>query len=545
MVRTIREVLRLADLRRVVVGWGLSLTGELSATVTLVAYSYGAGGAALVAAYTVARTVAAMCVALSLAALAGRFRREKMLRWFTAARAALLALAALAAALHGPAAAVIALAAASSSLQGTYRPTMSMLLPWLVRTPAHLASANVMAAVLENLAGLAGPLLAGALLAFAPAWVPIACAALFLGMAAWSLRHLMIPARPSQDGRGVRQAVRDVVTGVAEFAKVAAPAGVMILIFAQMFLRGALTVLIAELAVKTLMLGPSAVGWLNAAIGAGGVVGGALAATVVRVTRLGRSFIGGLLLCGLPLALLAIAPTAALAYLAFAVVGLGNAVESVGVFTLVPRLVSHQVGGKVGGAKEFTSEAGVAAGALCAPWLLHGLGMRGTLALLGGGLAVLALAHARRFARVDHAMPPPGEEVQLLRRLPLFSSVPLAVIELLATELAPRQFAPGEVVFREGAPGSEFHLITSGSAEVSVHGDRRPPLARGDCFGEIALLRGVPRTATIAAGEPLRTLALDRETFLFAITGNGDSSAAAAELVSQRLARDTAGPQAD
>jgi hypothetical protein len=155
---------------------------------------------------------------------------------------------------------------------------------------------------------------------------------------------------------------------------------------------------------------------------------------------------------------------AALAYLALFAVGLGNAVESVGVFTLMPRLVSHHVGGKVGGAKEFASEAGVAAGALAAPWLLHDLGMRGTLAVLGGGLAVLALAHARRFIRLDLALPPPG--------------------------------------------------------------------------GEIALLRGVPRTATITAGQPLRTLALDRETFLFAVTGYGDSSAAAHDLASQRLARD-------
>jgi hypothetical protein len=229
-----------------------------------------------------------------------------------------------------------------------------------------------------------------------------------------------------------------------------------------------------------------------------------------------------------------------LAYLALVVVGVGNAVESVGVFTLMPRLVKHQLGGKVGGAKEFITEAGLAAGALCAPWLLHGLGLRGTLGVLGGGLAVLALAYAWRFARLDRELPPPGEEVTLLRRLAMFTSVPLAVIELLATELAPREFGPGEVVIREGEPGHEFHLIMDGSAEVDVHGAARPPLARGDCFGEIALLRGVPRTATITAREPLRTLALDRETFLFAITGNGDSSAAADDLVSQRLARDQA-----
>lgn len=69
--------------------------------------------------------------------------------------------------------------------------------------------------------------------------------------------------------------------------------------------------------------------------------------------------------------------------------------------------------------------------------------------------------------------------------------------------------------------------------------ERRPPLAVGDCFGEIALLRGVPRTATVVADQPLRTLSREREAFLFAVTGSSVSSAAADELVTQRLTADS------
>ncbi len=76
------------------------------------------------------------------------------------------------------------------------------------------------------------------------------------------------------------------------------------------------------------------------------------------------------------------------------------------------------------------------------------------------------------------------------------------------------------------------------AGQVSVQGKPRPPLGPGDCFGEIALLRGIPRTATVVAGEPLRTMALDREAFLVAITGNSLSSAAADALVTERLAAD-------
>jgi hypothetical protein len=95
------------------------------------------------------------------------------------------------------------------------------------------------------------------------------------------------------------------------------------------------------------------------------------------------------------------------------------------------------------------------------------------------------------------------------------------------------------VAVREGEVGELFHLIVAGSAAVSVRGEPRPPLAPGDCFGEIALLRGIPRTATVVADQALRTLALDRETFLVAVTGNSMSSAEADALVTRRLTADS------
>jgi MFS family permease len=318
----------------------------------------------------------------------------------------------------------------------------------------------------------------------------------------------------------------------------APPAGVAILAFAQTLVRGALVVLIAVLAVHVLALGGSAVGWLTAAFGAGGLAGGAVAAGAVRVTRLGRSFIAGMLLWGVPLAFLAVTPAAALAYLALVVVGIGNAIVDVSVFTMVTRLAGPRAAGKVLGALEFVALAGLATGSILTPLLLHVLGVRGTLALLGGGLAGLALAHAVRFRRLDRAMPAPGPEAGLLVRLPMFAPLPLAVTELLAAEIEPRQFAAGTVVIREGEPGDHFYLIVEGSAAVTVRGAPRPSLQRGDCFGEIALLRDTPRTATVTAEQPLRTLALGREEFLTAVTGNSTSKTAADALAARRLSAD-------
>ncbi|HEY6296976.1 MAG TPA: cyclic nucleotide-binding domain-containing protein, partial [Streptosporangiaceae bacterium] len=92
-----------------------------------------------------------------------------------------------------------------------------------------------------------------------------------------------------------------------------------------------------------------------------------------------------------------------------------------------------------------------------------------------------------------------------------------------------------------GEHGDLFYLVVEGTAAVSVQGTPRPPLGPGDCFGEIALLRDIPRTATVTADEPLRTLALDRESFLVAVAANAGSRVAADTLAAERLAADLAG----
>ena len=535
---TVRDALQLPGMRRIELGYGLSVTGELAGTVALVVYAVSAGGAAAVAAYAASRTLAGMGAALVLTGVTNRLRRDRLLRWITGVRVVLLAAAAVLAAFHQPPAAVIVAGAAGSSLAGTYRPLQAAVLPWLVRTPVELTASNAVTAVMENSGALVGPLLAGLLLTMASPAAAMAVAAGCLAAATVSLLRLTVPDMPEIAGRGAVQVAHDITSGLAEFVRMAPPGGVAILAFAQTLVRGALVVLIAVLAVHVLTLGGSAVGWLNAAFGAGGLAGGAIAAGAIRVTRLGRSFITGMLLWGLPLALLAISPAAAIAYLALLIVGIGNAVVDVSAFTLVTRLAGPRTAGKVLGALEFVALAGLAAGSILTPALLHAFGVRGTLALLGGGLAGLAAAHAVRFVRLDHAMPAPGPETALLRNLPLFAPLPLAVTELLATETEPRQFPAGAVVTREGEPGDHFYLIVDGSAAVSVRGAPKPSLQRGDCFGEIALLRNIPRTATVMAKQPLHTLALGREEFLTAVTGNSISTMAANALAAQRLSTD-------
>src|SRR5215472_320700 len=154
-------------MRRIELGYGLSITGELAGTVALVVYALSAGGAALVAAYAASRTVAGMGVALVLTGITNRLRRDRLLRWITGVRMILLAAAAVLAAFHQPPATVIVAGAAGSSLAGTFRPLQAAILPWLVRTPAELTASNAVTAVMENSGAVIGPLVAGLLLTVA------------------------------------------------------------------------------------------------------------------------------------------------------------------------------------------------------------------------------------------------------------------------------------------------------------------------------------------------------------------------------------------
>jgi hypothetical protein len=171
---------------------------------------------------------------------------------------------------------------------------------------------------------------------------------------------------------------------------------------------------------------------------------------------------------------------------------------------MVTRLARPGTAGKALGALEFVALAGLATGSILTPPLLPVLGVRGTLALLGGGLAGLALAHAVRFARLDRAVPAPGPEAGLLTSLPMFAPLPLAVTELLAAEIEPRQFPAGTVVIREREAGDHFHLIIDGSAAVSVHARPGHPFsgetasARSRCFATSRGQRPLPRSSHCA-----------------------------------------------
>ena len=535
---SVRDALAHQDVRRIEAAWGLSTASSVAATVAVLVFAYDAGGGTLVAIYGALRAAAAPATPLVIG-LGDRWGLGTVLRLTLGTRVLLLVLAAAVMAFGSGALLAVVLVAASDAMAAAFRPIQAASLPWLAGSPAELTAANVTAGVMENSGTLVGSTAAALLLATADAAVVTSTAAAAAGAALISVARLQVPKLPGEPAsRGAGAGVADLRRGARSMLDVAPGGGALVLAVAQTLVRGALLVLVVVLALDVLDIGESAVGWMHASIALGGLLGGAVAASVITSTRLGRGFVAGVALWGLPLVLIALVPTPVVAFVALGLVGVGNSIEDASLFTLVPRAMDMAVVTSALAFFELAIFISAGVGSLLAPVLVDLVGAENALLLLGVLLVVLAAAYLVAFARIDRAAPPPGPEIELLRSLPMFENVSLATVEHVAGLLEPHVFDQGTIVMAEGEPGTTFHLIESGRAGVTVHGVEKPTLERGDGFGEIALLRDVPRTATVRALTPLRTLALSSADFCSVLTIQQHSVVAAHEVARRRLASD-------
>jgi MFS family permease len=220
---------------------------------------------------------------------------------------------------------------------------------------------------------------------------------------------------------------------------------------------------------------------------------------------------------------------------ALALAGWGNTLLDVAGLTLIQRIVDDAVLGRVFGVLETGSYAAVGLGAIVAPGLVALAGIRGALVVSGLILPVLALVSWRRLGQINDRVVIPERELALLRRLAIFAPLPAATVERLAMNLVSIHRPSGETVCRTGEIGDRFYVVGAGELDVAV--DHAPPrrLKAGDVFGEIALLRDVPRTATVTTLTDVDLYGLDRDTFVSAVTGSSASSAAADALIEIRL----------
>jgi MFS family permease len=533
MISTLAAAGRNENVRRVELSWGAAIAAEWAHFVALGVFAYNHGGTGAVGVAGLVRLLPAAVIAPFAASLGDRFRRERVLLAMTLVGAA--ALAASAAAYFADSRVLVFAFAAVLGLATTLiRPALQALLPSLARTPEELIAANGATSTIESLGTLVGPLLAGILVAVADAGVVFAGAAGTLVVAAALLALVRVEGRVEiEDDTGARQMVVDGLRSIWR----ATDARLLIgLVAAQTFVRGCLNVLIVVAAFQVLHAGAGAVGYMTAAIGVGGLVG-AIGAMTLEGRPLAVPFGGALVFWGIPLMLISPWPKIVAAIVLLAVIGAANSVEDVAVFTLLQRIIPDELLARVLGVLWGVAMGAVALGSIAAPLVVDWLGARAAFAVVGGVLPLLVLATYRRLAAIDRATVP-VPELELIDLVPMFVPLSLAGKERIASKLLPHPVRAGEVVIRTGEEGDGFYLVGDGELDIDA-GGRHTTAHRGDYFGEIALLRDVPRTATVTAAVDSRLLELHRDDFLAAVTGHSVAHAAGHAVAESRLGQDT------
>lgn len=119
--------------------------------------------------------------------------------------------------------------------------------------------------------------------------------------------------------------------------------------------------------------------------------------------------------------------------------------------------------------------------------------------------------------RLEHVSSGPGtkqdEKIERLKEVPFFEGCSQRQLRSVAKIARVFDVAAGTVLTRAGEPGDEFFLIIDGTARVDVSEEKRVPLHPGEFFGEMSLLDGGPRSATVVAGTPVRLLVISRRHF--------------------------------
>ena len=402
----------------------------------------------------------------------------------------------------------------------------------MAETPGELTAANVAASTIESVGMFAGPAIGALVLGATNAETVFALNAASFVWSAALVVGIRVSSEAEREGTADQPAQGKhgdggMLAGFRVIAGDRAVTGLLAVYTAQTFVAGAFGVLIVVTALKLLAGGSAEFGLLNAMVGVGGLLGAAMAIVLAERGRLVDDFVLGAILYGAPLALVGLAPHLAAAAAAFAIAGAGNSLVDIAAMTLLQRGVPDAVLGRVFGVLEGLLIGSMGLGSLAAPVVLHILGTRGTLIAFGAILPVVAVAFWPRLRRLDGSASP---LVQLLRGVEIFAPLPLPALEQLAHSLSTVRLLAGAIVITAGEPGDKFYIVAEGEGEIA--GNSFGP---GSSFGEIALLRDVPRTATVTARTDVLLHALERDEFLAAVTGSEPSSVAAEAVAARRL----------
>jgi MFS family permease len=543
------------NLRRMQLAFAGSLIGNWAFTTAVSVWAYGEGGAKAVGIYYSIRLAVMALATPFVSTLADKYPRKRVMIYSDLYSAILVVLATVCLYADTSALPIYVLAVVTSFGGSAFRAAQGAITPQLADTTEQLTASNGTASTLESLAIFVGPAIATALLAVTDveivfllnvasfAWSMLMVAGIRLGRAEEEAEQA---AEPESLGEALTEAAEEEVEQAegflretsAGFRAIRQDKDLLVTVVegsAQTIVAGALAVIPLVIAVEILSTGAKGVGLLDSVMGLGAIFGGIFAIARATKHKLGQDLIVGVFLWSFPLIVITIWPTPVAAFAVMAVLGFANPVVDVNVFTVIQRLTPDAVLGRVFGAFETCLIGTMAVGSAIAPLMLHLWGLRATVGILGVVIGLIAVLGYPRMRSLDRRLEAPAG-LPLLRAIPMFAPLNPVTLDHLARVLDRVEVTAGDVIVHEGDESDLFYVIESGRVQVTAaDGHVLREEGPGDYFGEIGLLRDVPRTATITAMEPTVLMALEREEFLEAVTGQGESRRLAEDVVTRRL----------
>jgi len=528
-----RRLIGNGPLRRVLIAFLLFSAAEYGTWVAILLYAYERTGPLSVGLVALIQLVPAALAAPTASALGDRFPRERVLAVGYAIQALAMFATGLTMLADAPPLVTYAVAAATAASLVVTRPTQSALLPSLAMAPADCTIANGASGFFEGGGQLIGPLAAAAILAVGTPATVFFAASLALVVALLvtvGVRPRMAPIVFASDADDVG------LLGGLRLVLADRDARVLVgLLTARMLVIGACDVLFVLLALELLDTGEPGAGILSAALGAGAMLGGAGTFTIVGRPRLAAVAAAGALVWGAAIATVGLVPSAFLAPLLVIVGSAGLAIVDICGRTMLQRSVRDEILARVFGLQEGLGMAGLAAGAVLVPILVGVFGLVGAVVAVGAILPVFVALRWPRLSDLERGAGVPAREISLLRVGTIFRPLPAPALEAVARRAVWVDVSDGERLITQGDPGDRFYVLAAGSLRVERDGTRlRDVTEPGEGVGEIAILRDVPRTASVFATGPSTLLAIDRAPFLAAVTGHPDAYAAADAVVAAR-----------
>jgi predicted MFS family arabinose efflux permease len=516
--------------------------GDWAYNVALIVYVYQhTHSAAWVSASTLGRMIPRFVVSPYGGVIAERFERIHVMITADLARLVLMTGLTIVAATDGPAWAAIACAAGCAVSACVYDPATAAITPQMLGED-DLAAGNALTELINNIAIIAGPAVGAIVLALGNTSIVFGIDAATFLISALMLSRISIRSTPtdvSSDGGPFKQmtvGLRAIVSSRTALLLCSFP------VFTTM-LYGADTVLFVFLSKNKLGTGANGYGYLLVALGVGGVIASIFVNRLASMPKLSLILATGMIVYAAPTALLVSVHSPTLAFIIEAVRGVATLIVDVLAMTALQRSLPPDLISRVFGVFWAVCLGGLSIGAFVMPFLLRYAGLDATLLVDALVVPALVLLVYPRLAVLDRVVSQQAEillpRVRVLEQLGIFAAASQNVLERLAKNSQEVVVQPGTAVIRQGEDADALYVLVDGRVDVTGHGER----GRSDkhirymkgpsFFGEIGLLQGIPRTATVTATEPTRLWRISGEDFLAALTETPLSATAAAGMITR------------